>query len=216
MKTHQIIVLDRSGSMSACREETIAGFNRVVAEVRAGAEGADVTFTLVVFNERVELVSFCEPVAAARPLTWEAYEPDGSTAMLDAVGFAIDRFAAQVGDDAETRYMVVIISDGEENASSRYDYRAIASMIRARQNTGRWTFAYVGANQDLSEVSRRMHIPRQNMVCYAPSRQGTEEAFGVIAASSHAMIQGDSMSSAEFFGGGEAGSKGRGRKRTKR
>jgi hypothetical protein len=27
MKTHQIIVLDRSGSMSACREETISGFN---------------------------------------------------------------------------------------------------------------------------------------------------------------------------------------------
>ena len=39
MKTHQIIVLDRSGSMSACREETIAGFNQVVRDVGAAAEG---------------------------------------------------------------------------------------------------------------------------------------------------------------------------------
>jgi Mg-chelatase subunit ChlD len=216
MKTHQIIVLDRSGSMSACRAETIAGFNRVVGEVSAAAEGADVRVTLVVFNEEVAFAAFCEPTAALQPLTPETYVPGGATAMLDAVGFALDRFATEVGDDKETRYVVVVVSDGEENASRRYDYPAIASMINARQSTGRWTFAYVGANQDLSEVSRRMEIPRRNMVCYAPSREGTQDAFGAIAESSFAMIRGDSMSSAEFFGGGRAGSTGKGRKRTKR
>jgi len=216
MKTHQIIVLDRSGSMSACREETISGFNQVVREVGAAAEGADVRVTLVVFNEEVGFAAFCEPVEALHPLTWETYEPGGSTAMLDAVGIALERFAAEVGDDAETRYVVVIISDGEENASRRYDYAAIASMIGARQNTGRWTFAYVGANQDLSEVSRRMHIPQRNMVCYAPTRGGTQEAFDVVSKASCSLIGDEAMSSAEFFGGGKAEAKGKGKKRTKR
>ena len=146
----------------------------------------------------------------------ETYLPCDSTAILDAVGIALERFATEVGDDAETRYVVVIISDGEENASRRYNYEVIASMIGVRQNTGRWTFAYVGANQDLSEVSRRMHIPRQNMVCYAPSREGAQEAFDVVSKASCSLIGDESMSSAEFFGGGKAGSKGGRKKRTKR
>lgn len=216
MKTHQIIVLDRSGSMSACREETISGFNEVVREVRAAGEGADVRVTLVVFNEEVRFVSFCEPVGALAPLTRESYVPDGSTAMLDAVGLALERFATSVPDDADTRYVVVVVSDGMENASVRYGYEAIASMIGARQNTGRWTIAYVGANQDLAEVGRRMHIPASSMACYTATGSGTKEAFACIAASSGDMIRNDAMSSAEFFGGGKAEPKGGRKKRSKR
>ncbi len=41
----------------------------------------------------------------------------------------------------------------------------------------RWTFTYLGANQDLSTVSEDLHIPRDNMSAYASTGAGTTDAW---------------------------------------
>jgi hypothetical protein len=170
--------------MSACGEATIAGFNQVVRDVGKATEGSEVKITLVVFSDNAEFASFCEPVGALRPLTWESYEPDGQTAMLDAVMTVLRRFVIKGQDDPETRYLMTIVSDGEENASREFSYKTISKIIEARQNPGRWTFAYMGANQDLAEVSERTSILRGNTSAYVSSPQDSRAAFMRLAYSS--------------------------------
>ena len=180
-KTHVAILLDCSGSMQACQTETVAGFNEQVQAIRksaqlSGAEGA--TFvTLAVFNDGVEFVRFAEPVDRLMEISADEYHPDSLTAMLDAVGATLGRLAREVEDSDDVSYLVIIISDGEENASKEHSYESVARMIQARQETGRWTFSYMGANQNLSDLSARLHIPKSNTAVYCSSRHGTAVSF---------------------------------------
>ena len=55
--THVIIILDRSGSMEACRAETISGFNEQVQKICATTKSEGLSestyVTLVLFNQEV-------------------------------------------------------------------------------------------------------------------------------------------------------------------
>ena len=185
--THVMIILDRSGSMEACRDETISGFNEQVQKItgKAKSDGvADSTFvTLALFNSEVEYVRFADPVSTLGKLTSEYYVPDGTTAMIDAIGMTLSRFDREVKDTEDTNYLVIVISDGEENDSQEFTYEHAAEMIQKRRKTGRWTFTYMGANQDLSDLSRRMSIPKSNMAAYTSSRRGTQVSFNRLSES---------------------------------
>jgi uncharacterized protein YegL len=186
-KTHVAILLDCSGSMQACQTETVAGFNEQVQAIRksaqlSGAEGA--TFvTLAVFNDGVEFVRFAEPVDRLMEISADEYHPDSLTAMLDAVGQTLKRFEKKVKDSESIHYLVIIISDGEENDSREFTYERIAEMIQKRQQTGRWTFSYMGANQDLSDISKRLSIPKSNVAIYTSSGKGTLIGMGALSKS---------------------------------
>ena len=61
------IVLDRSGSMKSCREETIAGFNRFLDQQRALPGKASIT--LIQFDDEYEKHYVGIPLAEAADLT---------------------------------------------------------------------------------------------------------------------------------------------------
>ncbi len=164
--THVIIILDESGSMYIRRNVTIRGFNEQVHEILDTAEKNNATentfITLTLFNTNVEITKFAEPISQLKELSLDEYKPNLLTAMLDAVGFTLTRIENEIEDSPDTHYLVIIISDGEENASKEFDYDAVGDMVRKRTKTGRWTFTYIGAEQDLTTVSNRMNIPQQN------------------------------------------------------
>ncbi|MFA5762662.1 MAG: vWA domain-containing protein [Bacilli bacterium] len=204
--THVAIVLDRSGSMASCRAETISGFNAQVQKItgKTKADGtADSTLiTLVLFNHEVEFVHFASPVDNLKEIAAEQYVPNGTTAMLDAVGLTLKRFEKKVKDSDDTRYLVIIISDGEENESKEFTYERIAEMIQKRQQTGRWTFSYMGANQDLSDLSKRLSIPKSNMATYTSSPSGTMIGFSSLSKSTMGFLDKQSKGTAtseKFF-----------------
>jgi len=181
MKKHYtVIILDESGSMGSMREEAIDACNQQIRDIRKNVEGE-------VFTERVGLVKFSSaverteiwdmPIGKVRNLQKKDYKPMGMTAMLDAVGLAIDSLL-KLDDinDEETSVLINIISDGEENNSKEYNYQTIASKIKELQDTGRWTFTYSGANQDLSKLSEKLHIPVGNMQRWTATAKGLEES----------------------------------------
>lgn len=189
--THVVIVLDRSGSMEEVRDETISGFNEQIGKIRAKAmeSGAKETFvTLVLFNDEVVFSRFAEPAETLGPIDREIYAPDRTTAMLDAVGLTLERFQKVVQDDGGTRYLMVVISDGLENDSKIHTYESVAELIQQRRSTGRWTFSYMGANQDLGVVARRMAIPRSNISAYNSDAKGTALSFRRLSGSMMGFI----------------------------
>ncbi len=172
------IVLDRSGSMESCREATISGFNEYVAEIRRTArqEGLNARVSLVTFNGEVTPVYWSAPLDRLQPIDHASYVPGGMTAMLDAVGATIAQLTAH-GGDPETHALVCIISDGLENASREYTSPVIAKRVRELQATGRWTFTYLGSNQDLAKVSADLGMPEANMAAYSSTPAGTRRAW---------------------------------------
>jgi hypothetical protein len=194
-----LIVLDESGSMQACKDSTVRGFNENVQAIKKERPDADVS--LVVFNYpgKDRTILWNQKAEGLRELTDADYIPDGNTALCDAVCNAIDK----LGDDGKSSYLVTILTDSEENASQTFHWADMAERIQARQKTGRWTFTYVGANQDLHEVARRTGIPLGNLSSYQSTPTGSAAVFAVSAHSTRSYMAGTKKgltSSASFYG----------------
>lgn len=185
-------VLDESGSMSSVRQETIKAFNTQLEVLKNAPENVDVFASLYKFNQMngksVWKVFSGVPVKQLTPITEKEYVPGGGTPMLDAVGDAITDFEDLDIDD-KTSFLVIVLSDGEENSSHFYDYGSISDMIVDKQNTGVWTFTYMGANQNLAEIQENMKIEKGNLQVFAATKQGVNEATGVLSASNSAYYE---------------------------
>ena len=72
--------------MEECRDATIEGSTPTWREVRsfAAKKKLSTTASLTVFNGDVEMPRFMESLDVLTPLNHASYEPDGSTALLDA------------------------------------------------------------------------------------------------------------------------------------
>lgn len=134
----RVFLLDRSGSMESCLDDTIGGYNSLVRE-QAPFGG---TMTLIQFDHEYQVTYENQPIGEVVPLTRETYSPRGSTALLDALGRAIKECK---GGEAPPTF--IILTDGYENASKTYTKAHIKDLIEERQKDG-WQFVYLGANQD--------------------------------------------------------------------
>ena len=75
------VVLDRSGSMSSCRDEAEGGLNAFIEEQKKHV--GETVFTLVQFDTEYEFVHKGKPIREVGPCE---LVPRGMTALLDAVG----------------------------------------------------------------------------------------------------------------------------------
>jgi len=159
--------------MDSVRTETISAFNEQVDKICKDSVGIKTNVSLVVFNDKVETVFHNEPVKTLTKLTPATYTPSGYTAMYDAVGDTLDKLEAlkDVNKD-NVAFLVLVISDGAENASRRHSQRSVAERIQKLSNTNRWTFSYLGANQDMSAIAIDLNIPIQNTASFSATKHG--------------------------------------------
>nr|MBA3652147.1 VWA domain-containing protein [Chthoniobacterales bacterium] len=124
------------------------------------------------------------PVAEVVPLDNETYVPRGSTALLDAIGRTIDemgvRLAALPEADRPAQVIVAILTDGAENSSQNYTWHQLAGVIRRQTEKYRWTFLFLGANQDAIATAAQMNIAAANAANYVhdePGLHASAQAF---------------------------------------
>jgi hypothetical protein len=182
MKTNHTditIVLDRSGSMASVASDTIGGFNRFLDDQKK-AEGT-ATLTLNQFDDQYERAIEPSDIQAVAPLTDETFVPRGMTALLDAIGRSITDTGKRLeempeGDRAE-KVVMVIITDGFENASSKFTKEKINEMIAHQRDVYGWEFVFLGANQDAIGTATTFGIKGANAMTYAHNAVGTQSAF---------------------------------------
>jgi hypothetical protein len=165
-------VIDQSGSMAGMEELAIGGFNTQLRTIQTlQLEKPTETFlcSLTLFNGDVVDVVRQAPVEKLIALSDGYFRPSGSTALLDAIGKSIfsikERFGNDIAED-KMSVVMVIITDGYENTSRMYTYHDIAQLIKSLDETGKWTFSFLGADFDAIHTSQMLNIRRENAMSY--------------------------------------------------
>jgi hypothetical protein len=195
------VIIDRSGSMGSLAKDTIGSFNTFLAEQKLVP--GDAVFTLCTFNHDYTLVHDFIELAFVPDLNPKTYAPSGNTALLDAMGTTINsvgqKLAAMVESERPSKIVFLIITDGQENASSRFSREQIASMVQHQKDTYNWEFVFMGANIDAIAESRSVGISAANTMQYDASAIGTRSLYKSASASlSNYRSSGSSQSG--FFG----------------
>ena len=176
--TELIFVLDKSGSMHGLEKDTIGGFNSTVEKQRK--EEGEVKVTTVLFDTLFTTIHDRMDIKDVPVMTEDDYCPSGCTALLDAVGTTIDRFIKEQKDsDAASKTLMIITTDGLENASKEYSYDTVNRLISDQKEKG-WEFIFMGANIDAAKEAVRMGISKENAVDYVCDDEGIKACYNSV------------------------------------
>lgn len=176
-EVYNLIILDRSGSMTSIRNQAIAGVNETIGTIRAAGKENDMP-------QKVTITSFCgcsiknfcnNTEATAVPvMTEKDYEPCCSTPLYDAMGQSLTALRETVKNRTDVAVSVTIITDGYENSSTKWTASQIKALVELLKADG-WLFAYIGANQDLIEIQQTLSI--NNTMAFCCTDEGTKDMF---------------------------------------
>ena len=172
-----VFIMDRSGSMSGSEEDTIGGFNSFIE--REKDKGLNTHVTTVLFDDNYEVLYKRKDINQVAKLTRDEYGVRGCTALLDAIGKTINMLDHEV----DNKVLVVIMTDGMENASKEYSKDQIRNLI----NSHNWEFIYIGADIDSYAEAGNIGIRKSRVANYKKSKKGFEEVYESIENVSHCM-----------------------------
>ena len=190
--TELIFILDRSGSMQGLESDTMGGFNAMLKE-QQNQEGT-CRVTTVLFDDRYELLHDRENLSVVSPMTAEQYYVRGSTALLDAMGQTIERFGTLqknlAPQERAEQVVMVIITDGMENASTRFTYGQVKHLVQRQQERFGWEFMFLGANIDAIGTAGQMGIRAERAANYHADSEGMPLVYSAVSATVGCMRQG--------------------------
>ncbi len=128
--------------------------------------------TLTLFDTRFDTVATAVPVRDVLDLTPQTYAPSGMTALYDAVGHTLKLADDYVAAHHPDQVLFVIMTDGQENSSREFTQDRIFRLIEERQNSARYEFIYLSANQDSYAAGQAMGVRAGRMLDYDATPEG--------------------------------------------
>lgn len=173
-------IIDRSGSMQSIATDAIGGFNSFLENQKTHSGQA--SFTLVLFNHDYEVIYESCDIHTVKMLDATTYIPNGTTALLDAVGRTIDDLGMRLYNTPEYerpgKVIVAILTDGVENVSKDYTLDRVSERIKHQQEKYRWEFLFLAANQDAIAAATEMSIQSKNAINFDATGTGVREVYG--------------------------------------
>ncbi len=182
--TELVFILDRSGSMSGLTSDTIGGYNSFL-EKQKETDGECLVST-VLFNQHSKVVHDRVPLNEIEPMTKEDYYASGCTALIDAMGGAIHhirnvhRYIRE--EDVPEHTIFVIMTDGLENASTKYSSDDVKKMVKQQEEKG-WEFLFLGANIDAVETAKEYGIREDRATDFLCDKEGMGTNFEALSES---------------------------------
>jgi len=181
--THISLVLDRSGSMSTVRDDTIGGFNTFLKDQRDLDDKC--TFSMIQFDTEYEILYTFIEVKEVPELNNKTFVPRGGTALLDAIGQTViatgNELSKMKEEDRPSKVLFVILTDGEENSSREYTKEKINEMIKHQEDVYKWKFIFLAANQDAIQVGNIIGTKSGNSLSIAASSKGVGATYSTIS-----------------------------------
>lgn len=170
------IVLDRSGSMQGSEDITIKALNTYLNELKK-EKGLNASMTLSTFDS----ISIDIPISRVSVKTFDSFsaellKPRGGTPLFDAIGLAIHDLE-NVDESTDENKVLVIVTDGYENASKEYTFENISKKIEEKEEAG-WLVIYLGADHDAFKQSNSLNFNPQRSMRY--SKRDSVDTFKAV------------------------------------
>ena len=181
--TEIVFILDRSGSMAGLEDDTIGGFNAMIEKQKR--DPGEALVSTVLFDNDCEVIHDRVDIQRIEPMTRNEYYVRGCTALLDAVGGAIHhignvhKYARE--EDRPEKTLFVITTDGMENASRKYTYDRLKTMIERQKEKYGWEFLFLGANIDAAKEAARFGIGADRAANYHADSIGTAVIYEAVS-----------------------------------
>jgi hypothetical protein len=191
-KTLVTFLLDRTGSMSACKQATIEAFNGYVDGLRSGDDAPAIEFTFLQFDSMsLDKIHVAEDIKAVQLLNDSTYQPRASTPLIDAAYKTIKAVEESLTKrDDKPKVVVCIQTDGQENASTEYTMADLNALIKEKTAQG-WQFNFMGAGIDAYATAGQMGVPMAASVSYNKNdRMATSSSFRAAASNTRAFAAG--------------------------
>lgn len=131
------ILLDRSGSMASMWDEAIGAINGYVAKLKKKDK-----IYLAAFDNEYQVVRDCT-AEGWDGITNDEIQPRGTTALFDSCG----KIMAKAEEADARKTILVVMTDGHENASREYNQTAIKARVKQFEDK-KWEVIFLGANFD--------------------------------------------------------------------
>lgn len=185
-ETFITLVLDRSGSMGTCRQAALDALNEQINSIKKHAKKGGKTYvSLLLFDDTIDIVFENVPAEDITPLELADYEMGGSTALRDAMVTAIETMEEKQSFKKNQGFLVILISDGQENSSGTPN-GVLQARIKELEGTDRWTFTYMLDGHDWEQArsfAAATGVSLGNVSVYTSSPGGTDKASQVMRSS---------------------------------
>ena len=186
-----IVILDKSGSMYSMTDDTIGGFNSLLEEQRK--KDIPVKVSVGMFNQILEAKLDRVDLKDVKDLTREDYIAQGTTALLDAVGNTLSAIKGREEVNVpENKVLVVIITDGKENASKEWKKPDVKKLIEELQEKG-YEFVFLGADIDAVSVAGGIGISQERSMKFKKTGAGVQANFKAMSVMMDSMSAGNNL-----------------------
>lgn len=166
---HAYVLLDRSGSMQSLWVEALSSVNAYAKELANKTDGdaVDSHVTLAVFDGQeglqFDLLRKEVPALHWENVTDKEASPRGMTPLLDALG----RIIALAETDNPDKAVIVVMTDGQENASREVTRDGAKAAMERVKKKG-WDVVFLGANFDNISDAASVGVGGAQQVSMAP------------------------------------------------
>jgi hypothetical protein len=185
-KNYIAIVRDHSSSMTSFRRNAAKDYNDNISALKEAAlnEKQDTIVSTILCGDgraySANLVSrevVNSNVQVLREIAQNEYlTTGGSTPLFDSVGEAISVLkCVPDANDPDVSFLVMVITDGEENSSKKWNGHTISEELRRLQATDKWTFAF-RVPRGYGRNLERLGIPGGNILEWDQTERGFEQA----------------------------------------
>ncbi len=179
---HVVFVLDASGSMQPFTADVVKAFDGQIAYLARRSQEMDqeTRVSVFAFNTDFRCLVYDKDVLRLPSLA-ALYHAAGQTALIDATMLALEDMAATPEKYGSHAFLVYVLTDGQENASYRFQSDALQTRITGLRPN--WTVACLVPNQTGVYEAKRFGFPPDNIAVWdTTTRQGFETAVNLIQA----------------------------------
>jgi len=157
--------------MRSLLDATVKGLNDFITQQQAESGAATRQLRLTTFNNSItQPGAYHSSLASIPSITRKVVMPGGGTSLLDAIGTVLSSLPV------EQVSVVVIVTDGHENGSKKFDQAQVNKLIAERMRS-EWTFIFLAANQNAIATGEKFGLSAGSCATFTAAVDGVVAAF---------------------------------------
>lgn len=167
--------------MCSMANDVVGGWKSFIEKQKT--EVGECVLSLVQFDDQYETPFTAVPIQNVSPSLH--FVPRGSTALRDAIGRTINAVGARLrslpGSERPNKVAIVVMTDGEENASREFSQAQLKSMVEHQTNKYGWDFLFLGANIDSFDVGTSYGVQPRWITNYSYTSEGMKAGLNTVS-----------------------------------